>query len=217
MNIPLWYVCSNKNTDSNVEHVKYLLRHNADPNICDSQNRSPLWYICSKININIELVKLLLEHNADPNICCSQNRSPLWYISHDIYTNYNDPKKIQKYFEIAELLMKKTNKTNMNNELTEKRDVFFWLSSYLKRTQKDKISYFEKLPKLMYLCAKKSNNINKDELLFEEKKFLMEYIFQENMMIERRRNIEKIIEFESTYFSLELIYEINNLIRIYVL
>ncbi|CAG2243413.1 unnamed protein product [Mytilus edulis] len=62
-------------SQSYTEIVKLLLSHNADPNVCNENNESPLFAASS--NGNIDIVKLLLDHIVYPFICNKDNESPL--------------------------------------------------------------------------------------------------------------------------------------------
>ncbi|CAG2207990.1 unnamed protein product [Mytilus edulis] len=62
----------------NIDIVKLLLDHKSDPNICNKNNKSPLFVACASKRCNIDIVKLLLDHKSDPNICNKNNKSPLF-------------------------------------------------------------------------------------------------------------------------------------------
>lgn len=56
--------------ESYFEIIELLLQNNIDPNICDKDNNSPLFYASKKGST--EIVKLLLFYKSDPNICNTQ-------------------------------------------------------------------------------------------------------------------------------------------------
>ncbi|XP_063409032.1 ankyrin-1-like [Mytilus trossulus] len=68
---PLFVASSN----GNVDLVKLLLEHNANPNWGNRFNETPLYSATEKGKI--EIVNMLLEFNADPNLCNNHNVSPL--------------------------------------------------------------------------------------------------------------------------------------------
>ncbi|XP_071145820.1 ankyrin-1-like isoform X1 [Mytilus edulis] len=68
---PLFVASSN----GDVDLVKLLLEHNANPNLGNGFNETPLYFAAEKGYI--EIVNMLFEFNADPNLCNNSNVSPL--------------------------------------------------------------------------------------------------------------------------------------------
>lgn len=62
--------------DPDRECIERLLQHGADPNIADSEGKTPLHHECSW-RANVARVEVLLEAGADPNARDNEGRTPL--------------------------------------------------------------------------------------------------------------------------------------------
>lgn len=84
--------------NNNIEAVKYLLEHGADPNqsnldlICDT----PLWhlqYLDSEFHdpdVRLEIAKLFLEFGGDPNLLC-EGETLFEYIVYKVFNEMSEP------------------------------------------------------------------------------------------------------------------------------
>lgn len=63
--------------DRNIEMIKLLLKHGADPNLIDIYGNGPLWTATMNAGGSFECVAALLEHNALPDPKNKAGRSPL--------------------------------------------------------------------------------------------------------------------------------------------
>ncbi|ORX78967.1 ankyrin, partial [Anaeromyces robustus] len=68
----------------NIEQVRLLLNHGANPNV-QSDGSTPLIQSC--INNNSEVVKLLIEHGADVNFVNSEGLHPLLFLVNESEKN----------------------------------------------------------------------------------------------------------------------------------
>ena len=66
---PLWNSCTN---NVNIEIIKLLLEHGANPNFKPAKDYSPtpLYQLCNHEDLNEEAIKLLLSYGADPDFLC---------------------------------------------------------------------------------------------------------------------------------------------------
>lgn len=71
----LYTICKQKRVRHDIDIAKLLLENEADPNIVDRYNYSPLYW--ATMNNKIEIIEELLKYNADPNIMTTYGHTAL--------------------------------------------------------------------------------------------------------------------------------------------
>ena len=121
--------------------VKFLLDNNADSNLCDKENRSPLWHVAKQdFEDNTEILQMLLENGAIPEIEAKDNTNPIQIML---------KKKAEK---ACMILIKKSNNFSYVEKTTG--NTYLHLAAY------------RNMENIVKLLIKKgmenSNNLNKD-------------------------------------------------------
>jgi len=136
---------------SSIDHVKLLLKYNADPNIQISDGNTPLHL--SVIKQNVLIVKLLLKHKANPNIQCqTYKQSPV----HLAIKNNVDPTIL--------LLLVQYNGSLVLRDKSDKKPIDYCNSEEMKNTLKklrlQKEEIFKTPIKNEFVTPNKNNNLS---------------------------------------------------------